>query len=88
MIALRAQTREACATRPSAACRTAHQQARTTLAGYRAQVRAAATTYRTSIEAARRTFWNAIHALRGGAPIAPDTGATAVAPAVTTPVSV
>jgi hypothetical protein len=88
VIALRAQTHEACATRPSATCRAARQQARTTLAALRTQVRTAASTYRTSIQTARRTFWNAIHALRGGAGIAPDTSSTAVAPPVTIPTSV
>jgi hypothetical protein len=88
VVALRAQVHEACAMRPSSACKTARQQARTTLAGLRAQVRAAASTYRTSIQTARHTFWNAIHALRGGAGLTADTSATAVAPPVTIPVSV
>jgi hypothetical protein len=88
VIALRAQVHEACAMRPSAACKTARKQARTTLAGLRAQVRTAASTYRTSIQTARHTFWNAIHALRGGAGLPTDTSATAIAPPVTIPVSV
>jgi hypothetical protein len=88
VIAIRAQTHMACATRPSTTCKTARLQARAPLAGLRAQVRTAAATYRASIRLARQTFWSAIHALRGGAGIVPDNGSTAVAPAVTIPVSV
>jgi hypothetical protein len=88
VIALRAHVKQACATRPSTTCKTARQQAKTTLAGLRAQVRTAASTYRTSVRTARQTFWNAIHTLRGGTGITPDTNATAIAPAVTIPTSV
>jgi len=85
VIAVQAQTRQACALRPSPTCRTARMQARKTLAGLRAQVRAAAATYRAGNETARRTFWSAIHTLRGGTGIVPDTSVTTVAPPVAIP---
>jgi hypothetical protein len=86
-LALVAQTREACATRPSATCKSTRKANRATLAGLRGQVRTAGTTYRTAIEAARKTFWSAIHAIPGASGITADTG-TPVAPTVTLPTTV
>jgi phosphotransferase system IIB component len=79
-----AQTREACATRPSTTCKTTRKADRATIKGIRVEIRAAATTYRTSNETARQTFWNAIHALKGGAGITPDVGSI-VAPVTSLP---
>jgi len=86
IIAVNAQTRQACATRPSPLCRSTRQMDRAKIAGIRAQIRAAGNTYRTSIQTARRTFWSAIHALRGGVSITADAGIP-VAPTVTLPVA-
>ena len=86
-IALVTATREACATRPSASCKSTRQANKATLKSLRAQVRTAGTTYRTAIESARTTFWSAIHALRGGSGITADTG-TPPTPTVTLPTTV
>ncbi|HEY5196723.1 MAG TPA: hypothetical protein VIJ51_06825 [Solirubrobacteraceae bacterium] len=85
--ALVTATREACATRPSASCRTTRMENKAALKGLRAKVAAAGVTYRTSIEASRKTFWSAIHSLRGGASITADTG-TPVTPSVSLPTTV
>jgi hypothetical protein len=82
-----AQTRAACATRPSAICKSTRKANRVTLEGLRSQVRTAGTTYRATVEAGRTAFWNAIHGLRGGAAITADTG-TPTAPTVTLPTTV
>jgi hypothetical protein len=86
-IALVTATREACATRPSAQCKSTRQANKAALMGLRAKVRAAGTTYRSAIESARTTFWSAIHTLRGGSGITPDAG-TPAAPTVTLPTTV
>jgi hypothetical protein len=82
--ALVTATREACATKPSAACRTTRRENRPALKHLRAQVRTAGSSYRTTIEAARKTFWTAIHSLRGGASVTADSG-TPPTPSVTLP---
>lgn len=78
--------RQACATRPSAICKSTRKTDRPILKGLRAQVRAAGATYRATIETARKAFWSQIHTLRGAATLKPDTG-TPVAPTVTLPTS-
>lgn len=84
--ALVTATRQACATRPSAICKSTRQTNRPILRGLRAQVRVAGVTYRSTIETARKVFWSQIHTLRGAATLKPDTG-TPLTPTVTLPTS-